>query len=236
MGRAAAARRGPFPARLRLPAAHRARRGSPALPGAGLRPRRRRRRAGRRASSPVSSTGPASALPRATPRRSSSCSTRAGRCGAGTRWPSSTPPTSTPTASSTGSPSCGWSRPRSGPRRCCTWGGAARSSPSWRRWCGRSRSGSGSRRCSCARSTRGGRQTDALAVYQKLRRHLVDELGIEPAESTRAVHRQLLEQDPQLSPRAPGPPTNLPRRGHAVRQPRWRRSRSSRPRSATPRW
>ena len=47
---------------------------------------------------------------------------------------------------------------------------------------------------------------------QKLRRHLVDELGIEPAELTRAVHRQLLEQDPQLSPPAPGPPTNLPRR------------------------
>jgi DNA-binding SARP family transcriptional activator len=56
-----------------------------------------------------------------------------------------------------------------------------------------------------------GRQADALAVYRTLRRLLVEELGGKPAESTLAVHRQVLEQDPQLSLRSLGP-TNLPRR------------------------
>jgi len=58
-----------------------------------------------------------------------------------------------------------------------------------------------------------GRQSDALAVYRRLRRLLVDELGVEPAEPTQAVHRQLLDQDPALVPDDPGPATNLPRRG-----------------------
>ncbi len=58
----------------------------------------------------------------------------------------------------------------------------------------------------------GGRQADALALYRQLRRLLVDELGVEPAESTKAVHRRLLDQDPALVPDDPGPPGNLPRR------------------------
>ncbi len=65
-----------------------------------------------------------------------------------------------------------------------------------------------------------GRQADALAVYRALRRHLVDELGVEPSDATREVHRQVLEQDPGLA--APSTatdrarPTNLPRRGAAL--------------------
>ena len=65
-----------------------------------------------------------------------------------------------------------------------------------------------------------GRQADALAVYRALRRHLVDELGVEPSDATREVHRQVLEQDPGLA--APSSatdrarPTNLPRRGAAL--------------------
>jgi predicted ATPase/DNA-binding SARP family transcriptional activator len=58
----------------------------------------------------------------------------------------------------------------------------------------------------------GGRQADAFTVYRELRRRLVDELGVEPSELTRRVHRQLLEHDPALAPAGPEPPTNLPRR------------------------
>jgi predicted ATPase/DNA-binding SARP family transcriptional activator len=65
---------------------------------------------------------------------------------------------------------------------------------------------------------RSGRQTDALAVYQRARRTLVDELGIEPSESLRQLERAILAHDPALnvpqagpmSPRrAPTPPTPL---------------------------
>jgi predicted ATPase/DNA-binding SARP family transcriptional activator len=58
-----------------------------------------------------------------------------------------------------------------------------------------------------------GRQTEALTVYRRLRRVLVEELGVEPSEPTRAVHRQLLTHDAALLPPAVPRPTNLPRRG-----------------------
>jgi YVTN family beta-propeller protein len=48
-----------------------------------------------------------------------------------------------------------------------------------------------------------GRQADSLAVYQKARRTLVADLGIEPGESLRRLERAILEQDPSLEP----PPT-----------------------------
>jgi len=57
-----------------------------------------------------------------------------------------------------------------------------------------------------------GRQTEALAVYARLRNVLVDELGIDPSEAARAVHQQLLAQDPALLPPPRPQPTNLPRR------------------------
>jgi predicted ATPase/DNA-binding SARP family transcriptional activator len=65
---------------------------------------------------------------------------------------------------------------------------------------------------------RSGRQADALAVYQRARRTLVDELGIEPGEALRKLERAILAHDPSLnvpqsrarSPRRmPAPPTPL---------------------------
>ena len=46
-----------------------------------------------------------------------------------------------------------------------------------------------------------GRQADALAVYQKARRTLVDELGIEPGQQLRQLERAILQQDPSLEAR-----------------------------------
>jgi predicted ATPase/DNA-binding SARP family transcriptional activator len=46
---------------------------------------------------------------------------------------------------------------------------------------------------------RSGRQADALAVYQRARRTLVDELGIEPSESLRKLEQAILMQDASLN-------------------------------------
>jgi DNA-binding SARP family transcriptional activator len=42
---------------------------------------------------------------------------------------------------------------------------------------------------------RAGRQADALAAYRRLRRALVDELGIEPSQALRDLEQRILEQD-----------------------------------------
>jgi predicted ATPase/DNA-binding SARP family transcriptional activator len=57
---------------------------------------------------------------------------------------------------------------------------------------------------------RSGRQADALAVYQRARRTLVDELGIEPTESLRQLERAILAHDPSLEVQQARP--GLPRR------------------------
>ncbi len=47
---------------------------------------------------------------------------------------------------------------------------------------------------------RGGRQAEALDVYQDARRALVEELGIEPGRELRELHQTILRQDPALEP------------------------------------
>jgi len=59
---------------------------------------------------------------------------------------------------------------------------------------------------------RAGRQAEALAAYRQARQTLVDELGIEPSERLKELHRQILRHDPALAGRHPPPPrTAAPR-------------------------
>ncbi|ANZ40977.1 hypothetical protein BBK82_38335 [Lentzea guizhouensis] len=53
-----------------------------------------------------------------------------------------------------------------------------------------------------------GRLGDALAVYRGLRKHLADELGVEPSGPLRALHQHLLEDEPE--PGLPDRPRLLP--------------------------
>jgi DNA-binding SARP family transcriptional activator len=46
---------------------------------------------------------------------------------------------------------------------------------------------------------RSGRQAEALRAYQELRRHLAEELGIEPSEELRALEGAILRQEAQLA-------------------------------------
>lgn len=60
---------------------------------------------------------------------------------------------------------------------------------------------------------RSGRQADALAAYGRLRRLLIDELGVEPGPSLRLLEQQILRQHPTLGTgdvRPLTPPGNLP--------------------------
>jgi DNA-binding SARP family transcriptional activator len=43
-----------------------------------------------------------------------------------------------------------------------------------------------------------GRQSEALSGYDRLRRQLADELGVDPSESLQRLHRQVLNHDPAL--------------------------------------
>src|SRR5690242_5126981 len=65
---------------------------------------------------------------------------------------------------------------------------------------------------------RAGRQADALAVYQRARRTLIDELGIEPGESLRALERGILSHDPSLSltPARHAAPRRIPTPAHPL--------------------
>jgi DNA-binding SARP family transcriptional activator len=48
-----------------------------------------------------------------------------------------------------------------------------------------------------------GRQADALRTYQRFRRRLVEDLGIEPSGAIRHLEEQILRQDPVLDARRP---------------------------------
>ncbi|HEV8527587.1 MAG TPA: BTAD domain-containing putative transcriptional regulator, partial [Actinomycetes bacterium] len=56
-----------------------------------------------------------------------------------------------------------------------------------------------------------GRQADALAAYDRLRRRLADDLGIDPSPELEQVHLAVLRQDPLLLPAAPPAVTEPPR-------------------------
>ncbi|MFL6695067.1 MAG: BTAD domain-containing putative transcriptional regulator, partial [Ramlibacter sp.] len=81
---------------------------------------------------------------------------------------------------------------------------------------------------------RAGRQQDALAAYQKARRALLDDLGVEPRPSLRELERAILRHDVSLTVDAPeaAPRTALP----APPTPRMRRPRSPASRAAWPAW
>lgn len=60
---------------------------------------------------------------------------------------------------------------------------------------------------------RSGRVPDALKIYQRLRRSLVDDLGLEPSAMLRDLHQAILSEDPGLKSRpatAPGILTIIP--------------------------
>ncbi|MFD8500934.1 BTAD domain-containing putative transcriptional regulator [Amycolatopsis sp. NPDC059657] len=48
-----------------------------------------------------------------------------------------------------------------------------------------------------------GRQADALGAYEKMRRLLRDELGVDPGSPLRELHQRILRADPALVPSAP---------------------------------
>ena len=50
---------------------------------------------------------------------------------------------------------------------------------------------------------RSGRQADALAAYQQARRHLINELGIEPGPQLIELEHRILDHDPTLAPTVP---------------------------------
>ncbi|WP_236652066.1 AfsR/SARP family transcriptional regulator [Streptacidiphilus neutrinimicus] len=66
----------------------------------------------------------------------------------------------------------------------------------------------------------GGRQVEALAVYARLRRHLNEELGVDPGPAVRLLQRQILANDPGLlAADRPGPADgSSPEAGAAARR------------------
>ncbi len=57
---------------------------------------------------------------------------------------------------------------------------------------------------------RAGRQAEALDSYGELRHRLGDELGLDPNAELVALHKRILDEDPELAPTGAKPRTNLP--------------------------
>ncbi|MFF5076429.1 BTAD domain-containing putative transcriptional regulator [Actinoplanes sp. NPDC000266] len=74
---------------------------------------------------------------------------------------------------------------------------------------------------------RGGRQTDALAVYRTVRDRLADELGIDPGPGLRSMHEAILRGDPHLEPASGGPVTASAGRAQLPAPPRHFTGRST---------
>jgi predicted ATPase/DNA-binding SARP family transcriptional activator len=68
---------------------------------------------------------------------------------------------------------------------------------------------------------RSGRQADALEVFARTRRHLDDELGLQPSAVLRALHQRVLEQDDSLAavPAQPRPAAPAPAQVSKVHTP-----------------
>jgi WD40 repeat protein/serine/threonine protein kinase len=60
---------------------------------------------------------------------------------------------------------------------------------------------------------RSGRQTDALAAYQRLRDVLAEELGVDPSRDLQTLYERILRQDPDLNPKGE------PLRGYRLLEP-----------------
>lgn len=72
---------------------------------------------------------------------------------------------------------------------------------------------------------RSGRQADALAAYQMLRKQLSEDVGVEPGPALRRLHAQLLQQDPALDWSPPRTTTRIEGRPGAAAGP----TRAARP-------
>jgi DNA-binding SARP family transcriptional activator/ABC-type transport system substrate-binding protein len=75
---------------------------------------------------------------------------------------------------------------------------------------------------------RSGRQGEALNAFDRARQILAEELGLEPGQTLKHLHRQILQQDPSLERTAPSAPvvadapTPLPSAAHVPRHRRFR--------------
>ncbi len=80
---------------------------------------------------------------------------------------------------------------------------------------------------------RSGRQVDALAAYERLRKRLAGQFGLDPSPPLRELEVEVLRQDPGLSWQAPAALPALPSPAQPPPLPRGERSRGSLPHPLT---